>query len=94
MDTEVSPREFYAAFRARLRALRKERGWTQAELADLLDVDLASYQKYEIRSAFPLHLLPKLSLLVGRDTLYLLTGVAEKRRETKGRKRAVAGSGR
>lgn len=62
-------------FRARLKKLRLDRGWTQAEMAEALLISEANYAKYENRKGrFPIYLLPRLALMTGRDMQYLVTG--------------------
>lgn len=75
---EESGSEFYERFRKRLRALRKEEGITQAELAEAVGISLASYKHIEGKRAspFPLHKLPKLSVALRQSCDYILTGRA------------------
>ncbi len=40
-------------FGKRLRALRMKHGFTQQKTADMLDVTMSSYQKYEQNERFP-----------------------------------------
>jgi DNA-binding XRE family transcriptional regulator len=69
---------FYERFRKRLRALREESGITQAELAEQVGIPLASYKHIEGKRAspFPLHKLPKLSVVLRQSCDYILTGRA------------------
>lgn len=66
--------DYYDQFRERLKAIRLELGFSQEQMAIALGVSLAVYQKYEIRSKFPPHLLEKLSLISQRDIGYVVTG--------------------
>src|SRR5262249_42607797 len=57
---------FDAQFRARLVEVRRGLGWPQVRMATALGVSPDAYKKYEIRSAFPMYLLPRLALISGR----------------------------
>ncbi len=61
---------FNAAFQDRLRQVRTDMGWSQPRMAAALGLKLDNYKKIEKRprSAFPIHLLPKLVLIT--DTNY------------------------
>lgn len=76
MDPNTEEDAFIAAFQARLKRARKERGFTQAQLALSLGLEKSTYKKYEGRrgSSFPLYLLPALSLLLGRPVDYWIYG--------------------
>jgi transcriptional regulator with XRE-family HTH domain len=71
---------FYEATRARLREARKAAGYSQAEMAELLDITQHAYEKYETRSPLPLHLVPKFCLATRITIARLLTGEDEKAR--------------
>lgn len=79
MNDSVSA--FTKAFIARTRELREARGFTQEEMGTAIGVPPDTYRKYETRSALPLHLLERFSLVVGRDIEYIVTG--RQRRPTK-----------
>ena len=82
---------FNEALCARTHALRKERGWTAAQMATALAVPSDRYRKYEYRSPLPPYLMERFALIVGCDLEYLITGRASpkrKARETQGKKRA------
>ena len=66
--------DYYSAFRERLKAIRLDLGFSQEQMALALGVSLAVYQKYEVRSKFPPHLLEKLSLISQRDIGFIVTG--------------------
>jgi transcriptional regulator with XRE-family HTH domain len=66
--------EFNDAFCARTQRLRKERGWTQEQMATAIGVPFERYKKYETRSPMPLYLLPRFAQHVDRDVTYLVTG--------------------
>ena len=66
--------EYYEQFRERLKAIRLDLGFSQEQMAIALGISLAVYQKYEVRSKFPPHLLEKLSLISQRDIGYIVTG--------------------
>ena len=76
MDLYPDPDEFIAAFQARLRRERLERDLSQLQVATALGLKLSTYKHYETRlgSSFPIHLLPKLSILFDRPMVYWLTG--------------------
>jgi transcriptional regulator with XRE-family HTH domain len=67
-------RDYYDQFRDRLKAIRAELGYSQEQMATALGISLAVYQKYEIRSKFPPHLLEPLALIARRDIAYVVTG--------------------
>lgn len=58
----------------RTQILRKAKGWTQEDMAELLGISVAAYQKNEIRSPLPHYLLHKFALLTGVSVGYLLLG--------------------
>lgn len=65
---------YYDAFRKRLVDLRKQLGWSQEDMAKALGIALPNYQKYEIRSKFPLHHLEQLARVTHRDLDFIVTG--------------------
>jgi transcriptional regulator with XRE-family HTH domain len=67
-------RAYYDAFRKRIKTIRDELEWSQAEMADALGVPLANYKKYEIRSKFPPHLFERLALVTHRNIEFVVTG--------------------
>lgn len=66
--------DYYEQFRDRLKAIRLDLGFSQEQMAIALGVSLAVYQKYEIRSKFPPHLLEKLAIISRRDIGFVVTG--------------------
>jgi transcriptional regulator with XRE-family HTH domain len=74
-----SEREYYDAFRRRLKELRLAVDWSQQNMADALGVPLENYKAYEKRVRFPPHLLEKLALITHRELHYLVTGKAASR---------------
>lgn len=76
MDLDADSDEFIAAFQARLRRERISRDLSQLAVATALGLNVSTYKHYETRlgSAFPIHLLPKLSSLFARPMIYWLTG--------------------
>lgn len=68
--------EFIAQFQERLKRARVERNMTQKELATALGLPKNTYKKYEARpgSSFPLYLLPRLSVLLGRPLEFWIYG--------------------
>ena len=71
---KVSERAYYSAFRQRLRSIREELDWSQAEMASALGIPLDNYKKYEIRSKFPPHLFEKFALVTHRNIDFIVTG--------------------
>jgi DNA-binding XRE family transcriptional regulator len=65
---------FYADFAARLVNFRETMGYTQEVFADLLELPRASYIKYESRSKFPLHAVPRLANLTKESIDSIVTG--------------------
>lgn len=61
-------------FTARIRRLRKEKGWTQAQMATALGVSTEAYRKYEGRTPLPHALLERFALVTERTVHYLVTG--------------------
>lgn len=74
MPAVDSRTEYLAALTARIRKLREAKGWTQAEMATALGVPEERYRKYENRSALPIYLVEKLSLITGRSIHFIVTG--------------------
>lgn len=72
----ISEDEFIAAFQERLQRARKARDMSQLEVATGLGLKKSTYKKYETRrgSAFPLYLLPRLSVVLGRPIEYWVYG--------------------
>lgn len=69
--------EFSKAFAARLRALRTERGWTQAELGKMIGMDGSGIRSYELKLHHPpLMTLQRLAAVFGVSVDFLLTGVS------------------
>jgi DNA-binding XRE family transcriptional regulator len=62
-------------FIARVAWARKARGYTQQQLADLLDIDQGTYKQYETRSFLAHDLVPRFCLLCGVDPSWLFTGI-------------------
>lgn len=64
-------------------ALRKEKGFTQAELAQRLKVSDKAVSKWEIGDGFPsIEFFPALANVFGVTTDYLLTGVKQEPQKT------------
>lgn len=60
-------------FKNRLREARRRAGLTQEKMADLMDISLYGYQKYELGESMPtIDNLLKLSHILGVTTDYLL----------------------
>lgn len=65
---------FDDAFRARVKALRQAKGFSQVQMADLLGIPADNYPKYENRGVLPLWLIPRFATLAGVDIEFLVTG--------------------
>lgn len=74
--------QYYVAFRARLKTLRTDLGYSQEEMATALGLSKANYQKYEDRSKFPLHKLEPLALVTQTSIEFVVTGRARKAKLT------------
>ena len=76
MDHEKAEALFIAAFQARLKRAREERGMTQRQMAISLDLPVSTYKKYETRpgSSFPSYLLPDLSIILDQPLGYWIYG--------------------
>lgn len=72
-----SKREFDQELCARVKHFRETLGWTQQQMADALQVTRSAYEKYEIRTPLPTHLIPRYSQFVGCQIAYLMTGKRE-----------------
>lgn len=71
----VTKEEVLKAFGARLKQLRKQKGWTQKELAAKVDIRFPQLNKYECGlHAPPLEKLVELAEVLGTPVDYLLTG--------------------
>jgi transcriptional regulator with XRE-family HTH domain len=70
----ATDRAYYDAFRKRIKTIRDELEWSQAEMANALGIPLANYKKYEIRSKFPPHLFERLALVTHRNIEFIVTG--------------------
>jgi transcriptional regulator with XRE-family HTH domain len=62
-----------AAYINRVKQLRKERGFTQRQMAEALQIPLERYKKYEQRSRLPPELLPSFAAIVGCPVERVLT---------------------
>jgi transcriptional regulator with XRE-family HTH domain len=68
-------KEILGAFGARLKELRKKKGWTQKELASKVSIRFSQLNKYESGlHAPPLDKLVELAEVLDTDLDYLLTG--------------------
>lgn len=73
--------DYKQAFLARVRQARDARGYTQAEIAKLLnDMPQSKYEKYENRSLLPHDLVPLFCLATGVDVHWLFTGQHRKQK--------------
>lgn len=62
---------------ARVQRLRKERDWSQQQMATAIGVPFERYKKYETRSPLPAYLVPRFAMIVDRSVAYILTGKDE-----------------
>ncbi len=75
-DTKLRDDAYTRAVAELVRAARKARGWTQAELAHRLDIESATLSRYEVGArAFPLPLLARCADVLGVSPASLLPGV-------------------
>lgn len=76
MGKDPSATDFKAAFTARIRAAREARGYTQADMARLLDPDMTQdkYKQYEGRSLLPHQYIERFCLATGVDERWLFSG--------------------
>lgn len=74
MATKVTQADLGVSMR--IKELRVERGWSQKIMAELIEVKLTRYQKWEQRGRIPAEFLPKLSKLTNRSIDFILTGSA------------------
>lgn len=70
----MTPTEFRKAFVGRVRQIRESLGWSPTHMAEMMNVEIESWRKYEKRTPLPHHLIPKFCLLTGVDVWYLFTG--------------------
>ncbi|WP_426161470.1 helix-turn-helix domain-containing protein [Pseudoduganella sp. R-34] len=76
-------KEFFVALGQRMAQLRKERGWTQQELADKLGVAQQTLAHYEVaRIRMPASVLPQLATLFA-TSIDELVGLAHQQRSGK-----------
>ena len=61
-----SAQEIAKALATRVRQLRLERGWTQAELAERAGLSLATYQLFERKGQIALERLVNISIALSR----------------------------
>lgn len=74
MSTWLDELEFNDALCARVQRLRKERDWSQQQMATAIGVPFERYKKYETRSPIPPYLIPRFAMIVDRSVAYILTG--------------------
>lgn len=58
----------------RIKKLRKGRGWSQRDMADLVGIELTRYQKWEQRGRVPAQFLPRLARLFNETIEFILIG--------------------
>ncbi|MFZ5783952.1 MAG: helix-turn-helix domain-containing protein [Pseudomonadota bacterium] len=71
---KATERAYHESFRRRLKDLREELQWSQADMANALGLSLDNYKKYEIRSKFPPHQYEKLALVTHKSVDFIVTG--------------------
>ncbi len=74
LPTRQRKSAFQAAFRARLKQIREDAGFSQPGFAKSIGVSPGTYSKYESRSMLPLYLLPTVCEVTGHDAWFVLTG--------------------
>lgn len=74
MRSVMTPAQWAAMFRARVRALREAKNWTTAEMATALGIPSERYRKYETRTPLPHDLLEPFALITGVSVEFLVTG--------------------
>lgn len=77
MSTWLEEAEFNDQLCARVQRLRKERDWSQQQMATAIGVPFERYKKYETRSPLPAYLVPRFAMIVDRSVAYILTGKDE-----------------
>jgi transcriptional regulator with XRE-family HTH domain len=71
----MQDQEIRRAFGLRLKELRKQKGWTQKELANMIDIRFAQLNKYECGMHIPpIEKLIQLSIVLGVTLDYLVMG--------------------
>lgn len=70
----MNEKQFLADFLARTQRLREERGFTQQDMAEALEVPLATYAKWERRSPIRHAYVFRFCGIVGCEIHYLFTG--------------------
>lgn len=70
----ASGAEYRASFLRRTKEARAASGFTQEQLAKLLDMPQDKYKTYEVRSLLPHSLIERFCLITRVDPLWLLTG--------------------
>jgi len=71
----MQDQEIRRAFGLRLKELRKQKGWTQKELANMIDIRFAQLNKYECGMHIPpIEKLIQLSTVLGVTLDYLVMG--------------------
>jgi transcriptional regulator with XRE-family HTH domain len=78
---KINMQDYRRNFVARTRLAREEAGYSQAMIANLLDVDPNTYSKYEAvqgqASMLPNHLIEVFCMVTGVTERWLLTGKTE-----------------
>jgi len=64
----------YMEIRRRIQDLRKERDWSQTDIAKILEIPVWRYTKMEQRGRINQQYLVRLCVALGCDAAYLLTG--------------------
>lgn len=80
--------KFKSDFIARVKAAREAR-FTQAEIADLLQIPQDRYKQYETRSILPHFLIPKFCTACGISVEYLFTAMPVKQPSRTARKLGI-----
>ena len=73
MATIQAKSEFQKAFTARTKQARKARGFTQAQISDILRISQDMYKHYEKRSLLPHHMIATFCIVCGITEKWLLS---------------------
>lgn len=69
-----TPANYRKMLRLRTKEARLARGWSQAEIANFLGIDVEAYKKYETRTPLPHHLVEQFCTLTGIEIGFYMTG--------------------
>lgn len=75
IDTPVSPEQFYTAVGARVRAIREERGFSQRDLAERLDLNREAITRLEAGQNATIAFLARVSVELNVDPVRFFEGI-------------------